>query len=129
MGSITMKTERQRLEKKLDDLIREIVRYRDRGICYTCGRFCQSQVGHYIPRAIRLERWNVKNCHCQCIRCNYTLEGNKIVYREKLINQYGIEEVEKMEKNMRENNHFTIEDLKQIKINLEKIRDEIKEKY
>ena len=42
-------------------------------------------------------RWSEDNCHIQCNACNLELQGNLEVYREKLIDLYGLEKVEKME--------------------------------
>lgn len=68
--------------------------------CYTCGAIQpieSTDCGHYIVRAYRGTRYDLRNIRPQCKRCNWTLEGNHAVFREKLVAEYGEEEVAKME--------------------------------
>ncbi|MEN6296852.1 MAG: recombination protein NinG [Rectinema sp.] len=92
------------LEKKLDKEISDYVRhkYSHNGYCtcYTCGAIqpiSSTDCGHYIVRAYRGARYDLKNLRPQCKRCNWTLEGNHQVFREKLVEEYGEAEVAKME--------------------------------
>lgn len=77
--------------KKLDKVFNKYIRTRDNNICYTCGSTTQPQAGHFIPKsATGLElRYNEKNVHCQCVRCNKWLGGNLSVYSLELERQYG----------------------------------------
>ena len=68
----------------LDSLVREIVKCRD-SCCFTCGRTDQTlEVGHFVPRRYRATRWDLRNCHLQCIECNRLKSGNLDIYAKKL---------------------------------------------
>ena len=41
--------------------------------------------------------FNPDNCHKQCRKCNRFLGGNELMYRQGLINRYGLEYTEKIE--------------------------------
>jgi len=62
--------------------------------CITCEniRFWKNMdCGHYIKRQHQGTRFNEQNCHAQCKNCNWTLQGNDSVYKEKIIELYGQE--------------------------------------
>jgi len=89
------------LIKKLDKVFSEYIRQRDKGICFTCGKqqaWKLTDNGHYIRRGVMLFRFNEKNCHCQCKRCNSWMEGEKVIYRQNLVKLYGEGEVDMMER-------------------------------
>lgn len=68
----------------LDSLVRDIVKTRD-FCCFTCGRTDSTlEVGHFVPRRYLATRWDLRNCHLQCIECNRMKSGNLNVYKEKL---------------------------------------------
>ena len=95
-----MKTERQKVIKECDRVFSIFIRKRDNGICITCGKqqdwkLCDA--GHYIRRGIFQFRWHEKNVHCQCKRCNGYNEGEKDIYRKKMIELYGVDFVELIE--------------------------------
>jgi hypothetical protein len=102
-----MKSERSRLEHKLDTVFSIFIRQRDGeydvsqkgyiGQCFTCGRVTKLENGHFIPRTHRQFRWNENNCHGQCKHCNWTLEGNISVYRDKLAAIHGKQFVDMLE--------------------------------
>lgn len=95
-----MRTRRQRLITVLDKVFSEYIRRRDKGVCITCGKrqdWKLTDAGHYIRRGIFQFRWHEKNVHCQCKRCNSWLEGEKDIYRQKMIELYGKEFVELIE--------------------------------
>ena len=90
------------LEKKLDREISEYVRRTSNGYCtcYTCGAIQPKEstdCGHYIVRAYRGTRYDLRNLRPQCKRCNWTLEGNHQVFRKRLVEEYGEKIVEDME--------------------------------
>lgn len=92
------------LEKKLDEEISIYVRrkYSINGYCrcFTCGAIQpieSTDCGHYIVRAYRGTRYDLRNLRPQCVRCNWTLEGNHSIFRENLVKEYGEEEVSAME--------------------------------
>lgn len=92
------------LEKKLDAEVSEYVRrthsHDGYCTCYTCGAIqpiASTDCGHYIVRAYRGTRYDLRNLRPQCKRCNWTLEGNHQVFRENLVKEYGEKEVVEME--------------------------------
>lgn len=94
------------LTTKLDDVVRDIVRKRDLdwrgyGKCVTCFRTFPAsklQVGHYISRRHHSVRWHLRNVALQCEGCNGFMNGRPEVYVLELIKKYGVEFLEKLEK-------------------------------
>jgi tRNA(Ile)-lysidine synthase TilS/MesJ len=95
----------RQLQKKLDRIFSEFIRLRDADKngyvrCITCGKvyfWRDIDNGHYCERARFSTRFNEQNCHGQCKNCNWTHEGQKMIYREKLVELYGAQEVKKLE--------------------------------
>ena len=67
--------------------------------CISCNKITKLEAGHFIPisKSQKL-RYNKDNIHGQCFYCNRILYGNIVNYRYGLINRYGIEFVERLEK-------------------------------
>lgn len=95
-----MKTKKQRLrsksvktlKRKLDDLFSLFVRLRDKGICYTCGIQKDPKdmdAGHYIKRQHNSLRFDERNVHAQCKKCNRFMGGNMSEYAVRLQRDYG----------------------------------------
>jgi len=68
------KTPRQRIVKRLDDLLREIVRLRDNDTCQKCGKTVygsNSQPSHVIAKGrCLLLRWDLLNVKLLCNSCH-----------------------------------------------------------
>ncbi len=87
------------LIKLNDDLFSIYIRLRDTdkngvGYCTTCHTlhsFNFLQCGHYISRDKKSLRYDAKNCHIQCIRCNVFLKGNYPAYSAFMQKVYGNE--------------------------------------
>jgi hypothetical protein len=99
------------------------VRWRDRNKpCISCGQFTADNAiggnwdaGHYRSTGSAPHlRFNLHNCHKQCVRCNRYLSGNVADYRTRLQRKIGVERLEKIELDDRSRN-YTINDLKRIK--------------
>lgn len=109
------KADRDRREKlkTLSDYIREaqiavnsFVRLRDkqRG-CISCGAASEDgrvgggmDAGHYRSRGAAPHlRFDLRNIHSQCKRCNRYLSGNAAAYRVGLVERIGIGQVEALE--------------------------------
>lgn len=63
--------------------------------CFTCGKiddYRAMDAGHYIPKAITNSylKFYEKNVNPQCVSCNRWLNGNYEVYKQKLIEKYGV---------------------------------------
>jgi hypothetical protein len=82
--------------------------------CPTCGRTLpidQADAGHYITRARKATMFDEKNVHAQCRHCNRFQEGNHFIYRQWLVDKYGAEEVEAMERRARMGSGYSTADL------------------
>ena len=83
-------------QKRLDDLFSRYIRNRDCpngfGRCISCGAVVtpkNGDCGHYIPRQHIATRYDPKNCHIQCRKCNRMKDGNIEGYTKGLIRKYG----------------------------------------
>ena len=71
--------------------------------CYTCNsplilNTTNCQLGHYLSRgAYPGLTFHPDNSRLQCYRCNVHLHGNIIEFRERLIKEIGLTEVEILE--------------------------------
>ena len=68
--------------------------------CYTCDHTAEVHklhAGHYVPRQVKTLRWNPCNVHPQCYVCNMFYGGRPQDYRDALIQEYGVEDVEALE--------------------------------
>lgn len=86
------------LRKKLEAVCNRYIRLRDKGICFTCGKYAEGSAyhaGHYIPKSIcgiNL-RYDELNIHGQCYRCNIHLGGYGAMYDQRMRSIYGNEAV------------------------------------
>lgn len=98
------------------------VRWRDRDLpCISCGNHSEEKfggardAGHYRSRGSAGHlRFDLRNIHSQCVRCNRYLSGNVADYRVGLIDRIGIEAVEAIEADQAER-RFDVEYLKRLK--------------
>ena len=70
------------------------------GKCFTCGTimpFESIQCGHFISGRGNSLFFEETNSKIQCPVCNTFKGGNLEIYREKMIERYGIDEVERLE--------------------------------
>jgi len=100
-----MKCKLQNLEKKLDTVFSKWVRFSNapKGYCkcVSCGKIDapeQMDAGHFVDRSHRCLRWDERNVHPQCRRCNRFKEGQKDSYALFLVNKYGAGILEKLNK-------------------------------
>jgi hypothetical protein len=93
------------------------IRSRDAGLgCISCGTHVgKANAGHYLSTGARPElRFNERNVHLQCERCNTYLHGNLIAYRINLIDRIGLAAVEILE-GPHPAQKWTVDELKDIK--------------
>jgi hypothetical protein len=76
------------ITNRLDALTSRIVRLRDRR-CVVCGSTENLQCGHYLSRVFVNVRWDLRNCNCQCARCNMAHEYNVWPYTTWMLQEYG----------------------------------------
>ena len=70
-------------------------------MCITCRKICPPEdmdAGHYISREVMSLRFDERNVHPQCRECNRFKEGRKDEYALALINLYGPEILEVLNK-------------------------------
>lgn len=96
---------RGQIVRKLDSIFSQYIRLRDsesgESTCVTCGiekSWKEQQCGHFFTRGRYPTRWHEKNCHVQCYRCNILLKGNYINYTRFMIDTYGREFVDELER-------------------------------
>lgn len=94
-----------KLIKTLDEVFGRYIRHRDCpdgiGRCISCGALISydtCDAGHSIGRAHTATRWNEINVHAQCRSCNRHKYGNPKSYRQRLIELYGRDAAEKLER-------------------------------
>ena len=88
-------------KKKLDAVFSKVIRYRDKGQCFTCPKKDNPkymQCGHFNPRQYLTTRWDERNCNCQCYACNMLYGGNPATYAVRLESKYGKGIVDELER-------------------------------
>ena len=96
------------------------------GLCITCGKRYHIkllQAGHFIPGRHNANLFSEKGTNAQCYNCNINLKGNTLVYRRKIIEMYGAEADEELEREDVKPKKFTEEELLGLK---EKYKELIK---
>lgn len=85
--------------------------------CVSCGAAesqCKRNAGHYRPSGINSAlRYDERNVHGQCEKCNTHLSGNLVAYRKTLIERLGLDVVEWLDSN-HEVKRWTLEELKAV---------------
>lgn len=82
---------KKELAKRLDRLVSILVRGEE-CFCASCGKpllWRKRQAGHFIPRAVKATRWDLRNVHVQCAKCNVELGGNLDGYCLFMCKKYG----------------------------------------
>ena len=106
----------------------KFIRLRDAALeCISCGKYHPGKIdaGHYRTVGSSPHcRFDERNCHAQCQPCNRHKSGNIINYRINLCKRYGQEMVLSIESDNTPK-HYTIEDLKTIKLKYMKLCKEI----
>ena len=119
--------ERQNLEKRLDELVSNIVRRRDlKDGCITCRKpmiFETATAGHFIHRANRCTRWSLVNVNAQCFDCNR--RDNSAEYEKAMIRKYGDELTQKIKKIGRGDCKHSIADLREFYRELKEYQNQL----
>lgn len=88
MPKTAKKPTRSKLVKKLDVIFSKYIRLRDADkngycTCCTCSRkfhWKEIQAGHFMSRKHYSTRWDERNVHSQCPRCNIFSQGEQYKY-------------------------------------------------
>ena len=106
-----------KVKKELDRVFSLFIRYRDKGVCVTCGNKKApkyQQAGHYIPRNHLNLRWNPANVHCQCYACNVAKKGNYDAYAVFLEEEYGVGVLQDLAEQKKISRQFKVFELEQM---------------
>jgi len=99
----------KKYEKKAKEAFSRLVRLQgcikttgstEYGKCFTCGAivsFENSQCGHFVSGRTNALFFEPDNSRLQCPACNTSKGGNLEIYREKMMEELGIERVEWLE--------------------------------
>ena len=82
---------------KLWKIFSQYIRLRDSdgqgiGKCFTCGRtshYKDFDAGHGIGRQYKSVKFDERNVHSQCGRCNRWGQGEQAIYKEEVEKRYG----------------------------------------
>lgn len=97
---------RSQTVKELDAIFSQYIRLSESDIngygdCVTCGErkfWKELQNGHFYTRGRYPTRWDEDNCHSQDYRCNVIFNGNYINYTRFMLDSYGREFVDELER-------------------------------
>ena len=108
------------------DLFSDVIRMRDClqtmhrpdwGMCCTCGvikHITDLQAGHFIPGRHNLILFDLRGCHAQCYRCNIPLKGNPRKYHKFMLEKYGQEVIDELDRSDGESKQFKVWMLKEL---------------
>lgn len=127
-----MKTPRQKIITKLDDVVRQILRKKYPEICVVCGKKTGwyhpkentggLQVGHFVSRRFYALRWDLRNVHPQCSSCNFLHNNNPIPYTQFMLDYHGSHVIDELEAKRRHIAKYSI-------VTLHDLYDELLEVY
>ena len=91
-------------ETKLWKVFSEFIRLRDSdergfGKCFTCdfrGEWKRFDAGHGLGRQHKAVKYDERNVHSQCKRCNGFEGGQQAIYKEEVNKKYGPETWDKL---------------------------------
>lgn len=75
--------------------------------CFTCNKTIEigsrdCQAGHFIPRTYAPTKFDERNVRPQCSYCNEHRHGAHVEFRENLINEIGLDQVQEIETRCRQ---------------------------
>lgn len=105
------RTTRKGWIRKLDKLVSQIVVAREPK-CVTCGSTTSPTCGHLFSRIAYTTRWDLLNCHRQCLSCNFRHELDAFPYMEWFRKNYGQSALNRLHRKYGTISHFKDYDLK-----------------
>ena len=118
------KTPRQKVVKRLDDIVSKYIRERDQA-CVQCGKKESLTNGHVFSRRAYNTRWDITkdgNCHTQCWGCNFRHSKDNYEYFNWYVKKFSQEEFEDLRFKYRETKKYTT-------LELEELYEEITKAY
>lgn len=90
------------LKKLAQKLFNQFIRMRDKNLpCVSCGKIIGenevSHASHFRPATNSRLRYDERNVHRSCVKCNVFLSSNAIEYKKALIIKLGADIVEELE--------------------------------
>lgn len=80
----------KKAKAKADRYFSAYIRKRDENKpCITCGKYGKKDAGHFISRRFEATRFDEKNVHGQCIKCNRFEYGNQFEHGKAIDRLYG----------------------------------------
>jgi hypothetical protein len=95
------------------------IRRRDIGKkCISCPKILRGifDAGHYYPSTNFALRFDEKNVHGQCVKCNQHLHGNLIEYRKGILKRIGPIELERLDSESHATRKWTRHELEDLMI-------------
>ena len=111
------KSKRLKLFDKAWGLFSRYIRERDKGQCFTCparGRIEDMQAGHFIHGKATPIYFNEFNVHCQCVKCNHFLSGNRDIYLRNIQKKYGIKKGDELLQARYKTHYYSVKELEAI---------------
>lgn len=116
------------LKAELDTVFSQYIRKRDSqeygegriGQCITCDQFIPAQgqrsgqAGHFISRRFNATRYDERNVHLQCARCNMWGAGEQYKYSIAIDRIYGVGTAEELYKKSQEVKKWTADELQEL---------------
>jgi hypothetical protein len=68
--------------------------------CVTCGavnHWKELQAGHFTDGRRNATLFDERNVHCQCVKCNMYMSGNKIKYYGYMLKHYGQDVIDELQ--------------------------------
>jgi len=114
------------LKRKAQAIFNKFIRLRDaKENCISCGKVMEDAEGHashYKPSTNSILRFDERNVHKSCVKCNIFLSGNLAAYRIALVNKLGLQTVEELE-SINGAYKFSVDELQNV---IDTYRDKIK---
>lgn len=110
------------LKKLADKLFSEYIRrkyanHQGFASCFTCGvkkPWQELQNGHYVSRSVNSLRYDERNCHVQCCKCNVFNHGAMDSYALALQKKYGPDILKILAKDKRKSVQYSTSDLQRL---------------
>jgi 5-methylcytosine-specific restriction endonuclease McrA len=113
---------RKGLVRKLDKVVSEIVRDRDKR-CVLCGTRNNLTAGHLFSRVAYSTRWDLNNVWCQCMGCNFRHEYDAYPFYEWYTKNHSKAAFNRLHRKYETPKKYKDHDLEELYKKLVKMRD------